>query len=109
MRPSTIRPRSFLVAALVPLVALIAGAGAAGAAPPVGAASYTIAPIVDTSTSCGTQNAEVEAATDPQLGFVYQAWMGCGISFARSTDGGASYGAPTSMPGSTKNQAENGS
>jgi hypothetical protein len=72
------------------------------ATPALGAgASYTVSPITDVSASCSGQNAEVEEATDPSLGYVYETWMGCrGIAFARSTDGGATFGTPTSVPGS---------
>ena len=46
------------------------------------------------------KNAEVEQAVDPRLGYVYEEWMGCrGIAFARSTDGGRTWGAPVSLPG----------
>jgi hypothetical protein len=47
------------------------------------------------------QNAEVEETTDPRLGYVYEDWMGCnGIGFARSTDGGKTFAAPITLPGS---------
>ena len=104
MRPSTSWLRTSAALALVPVVALLVGTPSAGAAQAPPTATYTIAPIVDTSTQCGTQNAEVETATDPKLSYVYQAWMGCGISFSRSTSGGTSYGAPLSLPGSTGSQ-----
>ena len=72
------------------------------ATPAFGAgATYSVGPITDVSASCSGQNAEVEEATDPSLGYVYETWMGCrGIAFARSTDGGATFGTPTSVPGS---------
>jgi hypothetical protein len=81
-------------------------AGAAlllGATPALAAApTYSIGPITDVSASCSGQNAEVEEATDPKLGYVYETWIGCrGIAFARSTDGGRSFEAPISVPGST--------
>jgi hypothetical protein len=63
--------------------------------------TYTVGPITDISASCSGQNAEVEQAADPALGYVYETWMGCrGIAFARSTDGGATFETPTSVPGS---------
>jgi hypothetical protein len=38
---------------------------------------------------------------DRSLGYVYEEWMGCsGIAFARSTDGGKTFGALLSVPGS---------
>jgi hypothetical protein len=72
------------------------------AVPAFGAgATYSVGPIADISASCSGQNAEVEEATDPSLGYVYETWMGCrGIAFARSTDGGATFGTPISVPGS---------
>ena len=51
-------------------------------------AQYTVSPITNLSAQCNGQNAEVEQATDPNLGYVYDDWMGCtGIAFARSTNG----------------------
>jgi hypothetical protein len=64
-------------------------------------ATYAIGPISDLSSSCAGQNAEVEQAVDPVRHYVYELWMGCsGIAFARSTDGGLTFSAPISMPGS---------
>src|SRR5260221_10082537 len=63
------------------------------------AASYQVDPITDVS-SCSGQNAEVEQAVDPKLGYVYEEWMGCrGIAVARSADGGRTWDAPVSLPG----------
>jgi BNR/Asp-box repeat len=83
-------------------VALVAAAVLFAATPAFGAGTtYTVGPITDVSASCSGQNAEVEEATDPSLGYVYETWMGCrGIAFARSTDGGATFGTPISVPGS---------
>lgn len=86
------------------LVAITAGAGAA-VAPMTGfaslSASYSAGPIVNLTTSCAGQNAEVEQAVDPSNGYIYEEWMGCsGIAFARSTDRGRSFGDPVSVPGS---------
>ncbi|HLX50268.1 MAG TPA: carbohydrate binding domain-containing protein [Streptosporangiaceae bacterium] len=74
--------------------------GLVGVAAAVPAAQAAAAPVVEVSGNCGGQNAEVEEATAaPAL--IYQVWIGCGgIGFARSTDGGASYGAAVEMPGS---------
>jgi hypothetical protein len=70
-------------------------------ASPALAATYAVGPISDLSTSCSGQNAEVEQAVDPKLGYVYEEWMGCsGIAFARSTDGGQHWSRPVSVPGS---------
>jgi hypothetical protein len=63
--------------------------------------TYTVGPVVNASASCAGQNAEVEQAVDPKLGYVYETWMGCrGIAFARSTDGGATFETPISVPDS---------
>ncbi len=67
-------------------------------------AAVTQSRVVDVSAPCNQgSNAEVEQATDPALGHVYEEWMAqaCGgIAFARSTDGGLTFGAPMSVPGS---------
>jgi hypothetical protein len=77
---------------------LLSGTASAWAAPAV---TYGISPISDISASCSGQNAEVEQAVDAKLGYVYDEWMGCrGIAFARSTDGGRTFGTPISVPGS---------
>jgi hypothetical protein len=78
-------------------VALFAATPALGAG-----ATYTAGAVTDISASCSGQNAEVEQAVDPKLGYVYEDWMGCsGIGFARSTDGGRTFGTPISLPGAT--------
>ena len=62
-------------------------------------ATYAIGAVTNISASCSGQNAEVEQAVDPALGYVYEDWMGCnGIAFARSTDGGRSFDTPISVP-----------
>jgi hypothetical protein len=84
------------------IVVLAAAAAVAGPGAPALASGgiYTLGPVTDVST-CAGQNAEVEQAVDATLGYVYEAWMGCkGIAFARSTDGGRSFGMPISVPGS---------
>ena len=61
--------------------------------------SFVASSLSDISTSCAGQNAEVEQAVDQSR--VYEVWMGCsGIAFARSTDGGAHFSKPISVPGS---------
>ncbi len=66
-----------------------------------GATVYTVSANADVSASCSGQNAEVEQAVDPNVGYVYEIWMGCkGIGFARSTDGGLTFDSPISVPGS---------
>src|SRR5256885_6937703 len=78
-------------------VALLFGATPAFGSTP----TYNVGPIANVSVSCAGQNAEVEQAVDSKLGYVYETWMGCrGIAFARSTDGGSTFGAPISVPGS---------
>ena len=73
-----------------------AATAAAAAGPPV---TYQVGPITDVST-CAGQNAEVEQAVDAKMGYVYAEWMGCrGIAVARSTDGGRTWDAPVSLPG----------
>ncbi len=83
------------------LVALLGVVALALGTPAFGAASgYTPGPVSDLSASCSGQNAEVEQAVDPTLGYVYEDWMGCtGIGFARSTDGGQTFRPAISLPG----------
>ena len=70
-----------------------------GMASPGTAAGVRVGPITEISHGCGGQNAEVEQATWHR--FVYEAWIGCnGIGFVRSADGGRSWTAPVTMPGS---------
>src|SRR5215471_11443481 len=88
------------LAALPVSLAVPALARAATPQDPVGA-TYTVGAITDVSAACSGQNAEVEQAADPNLGDVYDIWMGCkGIAFARSTDGGRTFDRPISVPGS---------
>ena len=86
-------------------LAVIAIAATAAAVPVNGVASgasFSMGPIDNlSSTSCSGSNAEVEQAVDPALGYVYEDWMGCSkIAFARSTDGGQSFGPAFTLPGS---------
>jgi hypothetical protein len=84
---------------VVPLLAATAIVGVARPAFADGGV-YALGAVTQVST-CAGQNAEVEQAVDVRRGYVYEAWMGCkGIAFARSTDGGRSFGAPRSVPGS---------
>ena len=92
--------RSWRLVAVLVVILIVLGAASDALAAPAGA-SYTIGATLDLTTSCGTQNAEVEQATDQKLGYVYEDWMGCnGIGFAVSTDGGETFGAPLTLPGS---------
>jgi hypothetical protein len=77
---------------------LAAGLSGIGA---MASSGFAVGPISNISASCAGQNAEVEQAVDPKLGYVYEEWMGCrGIAFARSTDRGITFGEPISVPGS---------
>ena len=70
------------------MLVLLFGAGLAGAA---GTAKVVLV------SRCGGVNAEVEQAVDGR--YVYEAWIGClGIGFARSTDGGRTFGATKHVP-----------
>lgn len=83
-----------VIVVFVVLAAVLAGAGRASAGNVVG-------PIADLTTSCSGQNAEVESAADPLVGYVYDVWMGCsGIAFSRSTDRGLTWSKPVVVPGS---------
>ena len=89
--------RVITVLSVITVVTAMSTASAGAAAAP--AAAFQTGPITDVST-CGGQNAEVEQAVDARLGYVYEEWMGCrGIAFARSADGGRTWGAPVSLPG----------
>jgi hypothetical protein len=89
--------RVFTVLSVITVVTAMGTTSAGAASAP--AATYQRGPITDVST-CGGQNAEVEQAVDARLGYVYEEWMGCrGIAFARSADGGRTWGAPVSLPG----------
>jgi hypothetical protein len=58
-----------------------------------------IGPITEISQGCPGQNAEAEQAVDGR--YLYVAWIGCdGIGFARSANGGRSFGRPVIVPGS---------
>ncbi len=71
------------------------------AAPRAFAASSGAGPVIDVSSACAGQNAEVEQAVAPPH-YVYEAWIGCGgEGFARSVDGGAHFSKPTTLPDSS--------
>jgi hypothetical protein len=89
--------RVITVLSVITVATAMSTASAGAATAP--AAAFQTGPITDVST-CGGQNAEVEQAVDARLGYVYEEWMGCrGIAFARSADGGRTWGAPVSLPG----------
>jgi len=72
------------------------------AAPQALAASSGAGPVTDVSSACAGQNAEVEQAVAPPH-YVYEAWIGCGgEGFARSTDGGAHFSTPITLPDSSQ-------
>ncbi|KJS61494.1 sialidase family protein [Streptomyces rubellomurinus] len=65
-------------------------------------ASYTVGTPANISSSCAGQNAETIQAVDPAANAVYDVWIGCkGIGFAGSLNGGATFGTPLTLPGST--------
>jgi hypothetical protein len=71
------------------------------AAPRALAASSGRPAVTDLSSACAGQNAEVEQAVAPPR-YVYEAWIGCGgEGFARSTDGGAHFSKPVTLPDSS--------
>jgi hypothetical protein len=56
-------------------------------------------PVAEVSRGCRVPSAEAEQAVD--YPYVYETWIGCGgTGFARSTDGGRSFGHPLRIPGS---------
>ena len=84
--------RSALAATVAAMIASLA---------PVSTLAGATYAITNVSAACAGQNAEVEQAADATRGFVYVDWMGCqGIGFARSFDGGRTYQAPITLPGS---------
>jgi hypothetical protein len=75
------------------------------AAPRALAASSGARPVIDVSSACAGQNAEVEQAV-ARPRYVYEAWIGCGgEGFARSTDGGAHFSKPITLPDSSHSSA----
>ena len=100
-RPRNRRVAGFVLAASAVLVlAVPAGASAAGRGRPAGGqARVRVGPVLEVSHGCTGPSTEVEQAVD--YPYVYEAWMGCGgIGFARSTDGGRTFGHPLAVPGS---------
>lgn len=99
------RRRGFLAATLLACACAILGfaAPSALAAPGQGqlGSGYGVGPVTDVSSACGGQNAETEEAT-AWPDYVYVAWIGCGgEGFARSTDGGAHFSKPITLPDSS--------
>ena len=93
------RNRLGLPALLFSVLAIVLSTGPAGAVSGSPTA-VSVGPQTDISAGCPGQNAESEAAADARLGYVYQVWIGCkGIGYARSTDGGATYGSAVDLPG----------
>src|SRR5215831_7795409 len=88
-----------LTACMALVLAVPAGASAAGRGRFAdGPARVQVGPVLEVSRGCQGQNAEVEQAVD--YPYVYEVWMGCrGIGFARSTDGGRTFGHPLRIPG----------
>ncbi len=83
------------------LVVFGADAALGGGASLITAAKFRVGKTTDVSSSCSGDSAEVEQATDPVRGYVYETWMGCnGIALARSLDRGRSFGAPVTVTGS---------
>src|SRR4051812_33756827 len=79
-RGEPMRGRFAAVAAVLAAAIVLPGVARAGVTYSFGAPQPT-----DLTTKCSGQNAEVEQATDPVAGYVYEEWMGCsGIAFARS-------------------------
>jgi len=96
-----LRGLTVLGAALtVAVVTAIPAAGAAAAGQSVlGTHRSHVGPISEVSRGCPGRNAEAEQAVDGR--YVYVAWIGCdGIGFARSVNGGRSFGRPVTVPGS---------
>jgi hypothetical protein len=84
-------PRFRLLAAGAGALFLLFGAGLAGAT------ATTPTTKVVLASRCGGVNAEVEQAVDHR--YVYEAWIGCrGIGFARSVNGGRTFGATKHVP-----------
>ncbi|MGW2256235.1 hypothetical protein ACWCXH_39850 [Kitasatospora sp. NPDC001660] len=80
---------------------------ATGPAQATQAAFYSTSTPTNISAPCAGQNAETIQAVDPTVNAVYDTWIGCkGIGFAASLDGGATFGAPATLPGSV---GQNGS
>src|SRR5258708_18528347 len=76
---------------------LAALATAACSATPAGPSPAARTSAILSISHCGGQNAEVVQAAAGRN--VYEAWIGCGgIGFARSADGGQSFGHPLTMP-----------
>jgi len=89
------------IAALLTGILTACSASAAPAPAPI----PTPAPTQTLISACAGHNAEVEEATAPP-DYVYADWIGCGgIGFARSPDGGKTWGPAVTVPGSADNAA----
>ncbi len=96
--------RLFLTLVTVAIIATVMPLFGASRASGVRARS-SVAAIAEVSAPCS--GAEVHQAVDPKLGYVYEAWTGCGgIGFARSTDGARSFSVPISLPASARAGAD---
>src|SRR5690349_18520781 len=91
---------------LLAVTLLASGCAVLGlAAPPAFATSSGVGPVIDVSSACPGQNAEVEQAVAPPH-YVYEARIGCGgEGFARSTDGGRHFSNPIMLPDSASSQS----
>jgi hypothetical protein len=92
-----------LVGRLILVGIVVAGSGlfGSGLAWPslAGAAVPRVRGVSEVSRGCSGPNAEVESASDPARNMVYEEWIGChGIGFARSADGGRSFGEAVRLP-----------
>jgi hypothetical protein len=84
------------------VVTLLIACGTPNRTPPVQNPMMAAGPVSNVSASCAVRNAEVEQAVDPARNTVYEEWIGCGgIGFARSTDGGVTFGKAVALPGTT--------
>ncbi len=88
------------MALMLPLTSPARDAGPAVRSASASRVTYAESAIGMVSAPCASgQNAEVEQAVDPALGYVYATWMGCqGIAFARSRDRGHTWDAPIHVP-----------
>jgi hypothetical protein len=90
-----------LVAGVCVIVGFTAPAALAAPAHGQSGSHYRVGPVTEVSNGCSRQNAEVEQAV-ARPDYVYEAWIGCGgEGFARSTDGGAHFQKPITLPDSS--------
>ncbi|MCI4335909.1 MAG: hypothetical protein L3K17_01750 [Thermoplasmata archaeon] len=89
------------VPAASPPVSLRAAAEKASAAPFVPAVAGGPRNVLADAPCNTSANSEVAEAYDATLGYLYDAWIGCGgIGFSRSVDGGYSFSPAIVVPGS---------